>query len=72
MLSDELKNFWQNDLKEIRENKIRFAGLCISFIIAAGLLLTDDSGGEEIILTETPPSEVVETADTNKNIVTVK
>ena len=72
MFDDELKKIWQNDLKEIRENKIRFAGLCISFIIAAGLLLTDDSGGEEIILTETPPSEVVETSDTNKNIVTIK
>ncbi len=72
MFDDELKNIWQKDLKEIRENKIRFAGLCICFIFAAGLFLTDDSGGEEIILTETPPPEVVETADTNKNIVTIK
>lgn len=68
----QLKDFWQKELKELQENKIRFAGLCICFILAAGLFLADDSGGEEIILTDTPPPEVVETSNTNKNIVTVK
>jgi len=68
----QLKDFWQKELKELQENKIRFAGLCICFVVAVGLFWADDSGGEEIILTDTPPPEVVETSNTNKNIVTVK
>ena len=68
----QLKDFWQKELQEIQENKIRFAGLCICFIVLAGLFLADDGGGDEITLNETPTPEVIETADTNKNIVTVK
>ena len=68
----QLKDFWQKELQEIQENKIRFAGLCICFIVLAGLFLADDGGGDEIILNETPTPEVIETANTNKNIVTVK
>ena len=68
----QLKDFWQKELQEIQENKIRFAGLCICFIVLAGLFLADDGGGDEITLNETPTPEVIETANTNKNIVTVK
>ena len=64
----QLKDFWQKELQEIQENKIRFAGLCICFIVLAGLFLADDGGGEEITLNETPTPEVIETADTNKNL----
>lgn len=75
MLGDELKNIWQNDLKEIQENKFRFAGLCICFVAASVLLLTDDGGGEEIVLNETPAPVAVETAkkvDSGTKIIAVK
>lgn len=68
MFNEKFKDFWQNDLKEIQENKFRFAGLCICFLAAAGLLLTDDEGGEEIILNETPAPAEVETAETAENV----
>lgn len=73
MFNEKLKNFWQNELKEIQENKFRFAGLCICFLAAAGLLLTDDEGGEEIILNETPaPVETTENVDASTKIIAVK
>lgn len=68
-----LKKFWQDNLTEIRENKFRFAAICFCFAVAMILLLTDDSGDEEIILNENPaPAEFVETAENlnaNKKII---
>ena len=73
MFNDKFKDFWQNDLKEIQENKFRFAGLCICLVLAIVLFLNDDSGGEEIILTENPaPVETTETVDTGAKIIAVQ
>ena len=69
------ERIWQENLREIRENKVRFAAICILFAVAVILFLADD-GGEDIILTENPvPVENVETAgnvDATAKIVTVK
>ena len=70
-----LEKFWQDNLNEIRENKIRFTAVCICFVVAVVLFLTDDSGGEEIVLTESPQLETVEVAENinvNEKIITVK
>lgn len=77
MLDDKLKaklqNFWQNDLKEIKESPVRFGGLLICFIAAVILFFTDDGGGEEINLSENPaPVETVENISGDKKIVPVK
>lgn len=77
MLDDKLKaklqNFWQNDLKEIKESPVRFGGLLICFIAAVILFFTDDDGGEEINLSESPaPVETVENVSGDKKIVPVK
>ena len=70
-LKDKLQNFWQNDLKEIKESPVRFGGLLICFIAAISLLLTDEnSNGEEINLTENPAP--VETVTNDKKIIPVK
>ena len=56
-----LKNFWQNDLKEIRENKIRFGAILACLIAAVIFALADstDAGAEISIEPAAPP--VVET-----------
>ena len=77
MLDDKLKaklqNFWQNDLKEIKESPVRFGGLLICFIATIILFFTDDGGGEEINLSENPaPVETVENVSGDKKIVPVK
>ena len=70
------EKFWQENLKEIQENKIRFAAICICFAVAAVLFLSEDSGGEEIILADNPaPVENIDTPkkpDANTKIVPVK
>ncbi len=76
-LKSKLKDFWQSNLKEIQENKIRFAAVFICFVVAVIFYFADEnSTGEEINLTETPaPVEnpvLVEQVDTNKKIITVK
>lgn len=71
-----LKDFFQNELNEIQENKLRFAAVFICFVIAAILLFTDEnSGGDNINVAEnTAPIETpapVENVDTNKKIIAV-
>ena len=65
------KDFWQKEIKEIQENKFRFAGLCICFVVAAVLFLSEDDGGEEIILSENP-APVEENLDADAKIITVQ
>ncbi|MBQ7705250.1 MAG: hypothetical protein IJT73_07490 [Selenomonadaceae bacterium] len=73
MFGDELKKFWQKDLKEIKENKIRFTllGICSIFLLI--LFFSEDSGGEKVTVAENPaPVENVKPVDENKKIVPVK
>ena len=65
------EKFWRDNLKEIQENKIRFTAICVIFVFAVILFLSDD-GGEEIILTENSPPEIAEKVDADTNIVAVK
>ena len=75
-MSDKLKNFWQKDLNELKENPLRFGGLLICFIAAVMLFFSDDGGGEQINISENPaPAETVEkpaTVANNTKIITVK
>lgn len=59
------EKFWQENLAEIRENKLRFAALVACFVVAVGFFLNDDDG-EEVVVAETPIeiAERVETPDT--------
>ena len=62
-----LKNFWQNDLKEIRENKIRFGAILACLIAAVIFALADstDAGAEISIEPAAPPAvETPTVADT--------
>ncbi len=77
MFDDELKKIWQNNLAEIKENKVRFTAVFICFIVAVILFFTDENSvGEEINLSENPaPVETVENVkptDSDKKIITVK
>lgn len=81
MFDDEFKtklqNFWQAQLDEIKENKLRFVAVFICFIVAVIFYFTDEnSNGEEIDLSEnvTPVEtpEPVENVDADKKIITVK
>ncbi len=78
-MSDKLKNFWQKDLNELKENPLRFGGLLICFIAAVALFFSDDSGGEQVNIAENPaPVENVENVETpapvanDKKVVAVK
>lgn len=55
-MPDGIKNFWQVNVSELRENKLRFAVLFALLLIAVGIAFLENfsGGGEEIILTETP------------------
>ncbi len=59
-MPDDLKKFWQNNLIEIRENKLRFAALLILLVFVTILALSNSESGEEIILTEQPQIETAE------------
>ena len=66
------KKFCWDSLKEIQENKIRFAAVFICFVFAIILFFSDD-GGEEIVLTENPaPVETAENVDASAKIITVQ
>lgn len=72
-----LKDFWQSQLDEIKENKIRFAAVFTCFVIAVILFFTDEnSTGEEINLSEnSAPIETLAPAENlpaDKKIITVK
>ena len=55
-MPDKLKKFLSHELEELKENKIRAGALGVCFVIALIFWLTsDNSGGEEIILTDKPP-----------------
>lgn len=55
-MSDGLKKFLQNELDELKQNKIRAIALGVILAFLLILWITDDSScGEEIILTEEPP-----------------
>lgn len=55
-MSDGLKKFLQNELDELKQNKIRAIALGVLLAFLLILWITDDSSdGEEIILTEEPP-----------------
>ena len=54
-MPDELKRFLSHELEELKENKIRAGALGACVIILLIFWATiDDSGGEEIILTDKP------------------
>lgn len=81
MFDDEFKaklqDFWQSQIAEIKENKIRFAAVFTCFVIVVILFLTDEnSDGEEINLSENPaPVETpanTENITAGKKIITVK
>ena len=63
-----LKNFWQNDLKEIRENKIRFGAILACLIAAVIFALADstDAGAEISIEPVAPPAVETPTAADTK------
>ena len=55
-MSDKLKEFFQRELEELKQNKIRTIALCVCFVVALIVWAIDDgSGGEEIILEDKPP-----------------
>ena len=55
-MSDELKKILSRELDELKQNKIRAIALVVCFIILLIFWLDDNnSGGEEINLTETQP-----------------
>ncbi|MBR4642440.1 MAG: hypothetical protein IKO74_06915 [Selenomonadaceae bacterium] len=53
-MPDELKKFLQRELEELKQNKVRAIALGVCLLILLIFLISDDSGGEEIILNETP------------------
>lgn len=55
-MPDLIKNFWQDNLEEIRANKIRFGVIIALFIFAVIVALADNSSGEEISLNEPAPT----------------
>ncbi len=59
-MPDDLKIFWQQNLKEIRENKLRFSMLLIALALVLILALSNSESGEEISLTEPPQIETAE------------
>ena len=66
------EKFWRDNLKEIQENKIRFAAVLICFVFVVILFFSDDSG-EEIILAENPaPVEFSENIGAGTKIIAVK
>lgn len=55
-MSDELKKILQNELDELKQNKIRAIALGVCFVALLIFWIINDSfSGEEIILTEEPP-----------------
>lgn len=54
-MSDFLKNFWQDNLAEIRENKIRFGAILTCLIVAVIFALADSTAADTEIPVETPP-----------------
>ena len=70
---DELKKFWQANLAEIQENKIRFAAILICLVLAVIASFSEDSGGEKVTVAENPaPVENVKPVDADKKVVPVK
>ena len=68
MIPDVLKIFLQSELKEIHENKLRFAALIILLLAVVILSFNNTDSGEEIILTA-PPS--AETSNAEQKIIPV-
>lgn len=56
-MSDFLKNFWQDNLTEIRENKIRFGAILILLIATVIFALADSTAADTEIPIETPAAE---------------
>ena len=54
-MSDELKKILQRELDELKQNKIRVAALVACLVVLIIFWANEDSGGEEIILTEDKP-----------------
>ncbi len=68
MIPDVLKIFLKSELKEIRENKLRFAALIILLLAVVILSFNNTDSGEEIILTAPPPAE---TSNAEQKIIPV-
>ena len=66
------EKFWRDNLKEIQENKIRFAAVLICFVFAVILFLSDDSGEEIILAENSAPVEISENVDAGTKIIAVK
>ena len=68
MIPDVLKIFLKSELKEIHENKLRFAALIILLLAVVILSFNNTDSGEEIILTAPPPAE---TSNAEQKIIPV-
>ena len=67
-LKQKLRDFLDDEIDEIKQNKIRFFALIFSFIISLSLLFTGDSDGEKIEVNNT--AQIEENAeDTEKKDV---
>lgn len=60
-MSDFLKNFWRDNLNEIRENKIRFGAILILLIAVTIFALADSTAADTEIPIETPAAAVEDT-----------
>lgn len=60
-MSDFLKNFWQDNLTEIRENKIRFGAILILLVAVTIFALADSDDAATEIPIETPAAAVEDT-----------
>lgn len=67
VLKQKLQEFWQNELEEIRQNKIRVFALIFSFFIAVALMFSEDSG-EKIDVSHSEKVEESAEITSKKNI----
>lgn len=73
-LKDFFRVFWQNELEEIKKNKIRVVALII-FSLAATFFMLSDEEEQQIILEDNPKIEQVEKNEkvsSSKNVITVR
>lgn len=80
-LKQKLRDFWQNELEEIRQNKIRVFALIFSAFIAVALMFSEDSGEKiDVVNSEkveesaeiTPKKNIDEDKRQNKKVISVK
>ena len=71
MFEEEIKNFWKREKEEIQKNRLRI-GVLLCTIFAGIFSLIDFDEGEEVILTDSPKTEIAEEKNlSDKKISTV-